>query len=365
MEINQTPFHQIRTSKILYPIVIGLGVVLFMFIREFNPDDFNLLTFGHQALFFLFLCFVCMICRDLGYIIRLRILTNNALSWLQSFRVVMLWEFTSAVTPSAIGGTSIAMLFVHKEGINLGRSTAVVLATSFLDELYFIIMFPLLLLFISHGHLFSITEIINGETVLSFRSEFFVFAIVGYTVKVLYLALVGYGLFINPRGFKWLLLKIFQLPIIKRWRIQAAQTGSEIVLSSKELKRQSIFFWIKAFGATAFSWTSRYLVVNMLLLAFFLVPDHFLLFARQLVMWIMMLVSPTPGGSGFAEFVFTRYLTEFIPVGPDSVASIAVLLAFMWRVISYYPYLFIGVIILPKWITSKFKLKKIKRASSL
>lgn len=82
-------------------------------------------------------------------------------------------------------------------------------------------------------------------------------------------------------------------------------------------------------------------------------------------MWIMMLVSPTPGGSGFAEFVFTRYLTEFIPVGPDSVASIAVLLAFMWRVISYYPYLFIGVIILPKWIASKFKLKKIKRVSSL
>ena len=53
-----------------------------------------------------------------------------------------------------------------------------------------------------------------------------------------------------------------------------------------------------------------------MLLAFFTVKDHMLIFARQLVMWIMMLVSPTPGGSGFAEYIFTRYLSDVIPVDP-------------------------------------------------
>jgi len=53
-----------------------------------------------------------------------------------------------------------------------------------------------------------------------------------------------------------------------------------------------------------------------------------LLFARQLAMWIMMLVSPTPGGSGFAEFIFTRYLGGFIPVNASAIIPIAIALAF-------------------------------------
>ncbi|MFP4060339.1 MAG: UPF0104 family protein, partial [Bacteroidales bacterium] len=86
----------------------------------------------------------------------------------------------------------------------------------------------------------------------------------------------------------------------------------------------------------------------------FVVSDHFLIFARQLVMWIIMLVSPTPGGSGFAEFVFSRYLGEFIPASPVTSGAIIVAMAFMWRIISYYPYLLMGVIILPRWLQFHF-----------
>lgn len=88
-------------------------------------------------------------------------------------------------------------------------------------------------------------------------------------------------------------------------------------------------------------------------LAFFIVDDHFLLFARQLVIWIMMLVSPTPGGSGFTEFVFTEYLGEFVPI-----VGIAAGMALLWRLITYYPYLIIGAVIFPKWLKEKFKKKK-------
>ena len=70
----------------------------------------------------------------------------------------MLWEFTSAITPSAVGGTSFAIIYVHKEGINVGKSSAIVLLTSFLDELYFIVMFPLLIWIVGHEALFNIPE---------------------------------------------------------------------------------------------------------------------------------------------------------------------------------------------------------------
>ena len=71
-------------------------------------------------------------------------------------------------------------------------------------------------------------------------------------------------------------------------------------------------------------------------------------------MWIIMLVSPTPGGSGFSEFAFTRYMGEFIPVDAATLGSVAIAMALIWRMISYYPYLLIGAIVFPKWIKTKF-----------
>jgi len=57
-----------------------------------------------------------------------------------------------------------------------------------------------------------------------------------------------------------------------------------------------------------------------------------------------MLVLPSPGASGFAEAVFSDYLSVFVPVG------FAALLALAWRMVSYYPYLFLGIFLLPPWI---------------
>ncbi len=340
---SSDPLKGIKKSKIIYPILIGLGVVGFMLYKNFNVKSFEAVKFTWESLFWIFIAILLMMTRDVGYMIRLKILTNNKFSWLKAFHVIMLWEFTSAITPSAIGGTSVAILYVNKEGLSVGKSAAVVMATSFLDELYFIIMFPLLFLVINPHELFSV----GGD--FSITNAFLLFALIGYSVKFIYVIFLSYGLFKNPRGLKWLLLWIFKLPIIRRWRYGAHKAGTDIIKSSKELKKQPFSFWLKAFGATFVSWTARYWVVNALFLAFFPVKNHFLLFARQLVMWIMMLVSPTPGGSGFTEYVFAKYLSDFLPF-----AGIAVVMALLWRLITYYPYLIIGVFLVPKWIKKHF-----------
>lgn len=349
---TSNPFSKIKTVRIIWPILIGLGVVLFMFYREFDPSVFTAVNVTWISVLFFILAIFMMVIRDFGYMVRIRILCYNQLSWYQAFRIIMLWEFTSAITPSAIGGTSVAILYLNKEGISLGQSSAVVMATSFLDELYFIIMFPLLIAVVGGENLFTLSG--QDGSGFSFGNEFFYFALLGYTIKFIYTGMVGYGLFVNPRGLKFLLLWLFRLPIIRRWRHQANEAGNEIILSSNNLKREPFSFWIKAFAATFVSWTARYWVVNVIFLAFFTVQNHFLIFARQLVMWIMMLISPTPGGSGFSEYVFTRFLDQFIPVSPTQLGSVIIVLALLWRLISYYPYLIIGVFVFPKWLKEKF-----------
>jgi glycosyltransferase 2 family protein len=344
---KENPLSSINGKRVIIAVLFGLGIVAILLVKDFNKEAFKLMPITIKGLLFIFFAMLFMVFRDLGYIIRIRILSKNDLSWIQAFRVIILWEFSSALMPSAVGGTTIAMIFVNKEGINLGRSTAIVMATSFLDELYFILMFPLLLLIIKVNRLFDV-----GIT-----GEFFWFAVIGYSLKVGYTLILSYGLFVNPRGLKWLLLWLFKLPFLRRFRYNAHLTGSDIITSSRQLKREKFSFWLKAFLATFFSWTSRYWVVNALMVAFFVISDHFLLFARQLVMSNMMLLSPTPGASGFSEYIFTQYLGDLIPVNAAVLGSVTILLAFLWRLISYYPYLIIGTIILPRWIKKSFRKK--------
>lgn len=350
--VRKNPLNKIKPTRIIYPVLFGLGVVTFMFIRNFNPQILDIIDFNLKTYIWISIALCLMVFRDIGYIIRIKILSDNELSWIKAIRIILLWEFTSAITPSAIGGTSVAILYVNKEDLGIGKSSAIVMATSFLDELYFILTFPILLLILKTNRLFIID---NGTSANIFHiNEFFLFAILGYGIKLIFTVILSYGLFFNPRGLKWILLWIFKLPVLRRWRQGANEAGSEIIQSSTELRQKPFSFWIKAFGATAFSWTSRYWVVNALFLAFFTVPDHFLIYARQLVTWIMMLVSPTPGGSGFSEYVFIRYFGEFIQTVPELKNSFASILAFLWRLISYYPYLLIGVFLFPKWIKMKF-----------
>lgn len=339
---------KISPYKIVYPIIIGLAVVSYMLYKEFDVTAFNQITFTWTSALWLLVAVMCMFVRDLGYVIRIKVLSGNRLNWVKSIRIIFLWEFTSAVTPSAIGGTSLAILFVNKEGIKIGRSSAMVMATSFLDELYFIIMFPVILLSVSQAALWNMPGVSEGVT-----KSLIWFAVGGYSIKLAYLAILSYGLFKNPRGLKYLLMKCFKWRLLRKWRHSANEAGSDIVRNSYELRHMPFSFWFKTFGATFMSWTARYWVVNAILMAFwagtYTLAEHFLIFARQLVMWIMMLVSPTPGGSGFAEFVFKEYLGEFLPS-----AGVAIAMAILWRLISYYPYLFIGVFIVPKWVHKHF-----------
>ena len=342
---------KLKPARIFFPIIIGLAVVIWLIMKEISTDALSLLRFTWGSAFWLFVAFLFLIFRTWFYMARIRALTNNDLSWRQSFRVIILWEFTSAITPSTVGGTAFAVIFLNKEGLSVGRSTSVVLLTSLLDELYFVIMFPFLLLLIG-GKAIFITTIHNTGT--SLMNNLVTVAIIGYVIILAWVVLVGYGLFINPVAIKNLIINFFRLPFFRRWKESAIKAGNDIIDSSNDLKNKSSVFWLKALVTTFFSWTSRYLVVNAILLAFFTISDHLLIFARQLVLWIMMIISPTPGGSGFAELILGKYISDLIPVDPTFSVSLALAMAIIWRIISYYPFLITGAIIIPAWIERKF-----------
>ena len=238
----------------------------------------------------------------------------------------------------------------------MGKSTSIVLATSFLDELYFSLMFPVIILLFSKSQIFVTNE--NNQ----FVRNLFSFAMAGYSVKLAWTVLMAYSILINPKFLSGILKGIFKLRFLKRWKDSANQTALDFETANHEFRTKGFKFWLKSFFATFISWTARYWVLNFLLVGmmFSIVADnagisiseHLLIFARQLVMWIIMLVMPSPGGSGFVETIFTSFMSDFVPV-----TGFAIIMALIWRMVTYYPYLIIGAIIAPGWLNKNFRKK--------
>ena len=337
----EDPKKVIKPFYIFIPVTIGLSVVLWLFFREFNPEIFANIQFSGQMAVGLFLAFLFMSGRDFGLIWRFRMMSDKILTWKQAFKVNMLCEFTSAVTPSAVGGSALIVLFLNKEGINAAKSTAIMMACLFMDELFLVIACPILLAIFPLDKLFGETTIITTGVKTLF---FIVYGLITLWTLILYIAL-----FRKPHWVQIILLKLFSGRFLRRWKPKVEIFTDNLVTSSKELGKRGKVFWAKTFGTTCLSWCSRYLVVNALLLAFTSSGDHFLAFARQFVLWIIMLVSPTPGGSGVSEYMFSYYYADFV-----SIAGLALVIAFTWRIVTYYTYLIIGAIIIPSWI-KKFK----------
>lgn len=278
--------------------------------------------------------------RDLGYMARLRILSSGSLNWKQCFEVTMLWEFANAAAPAVVGGTSIAVYVMSREGIGLGRSAALALATVMLDELFFLVLAPLVFFGAGMDRLFP-AQLDEAMWGLPMQALFWI----GYTFIAVMKLGIFYSVFFRPRAIKLLLVNLFRHKWVRRFRPRIAEAGDDLISASAELKDKPASFWLKAIGATWCSWGARFLVLNFIAAAFFHVSDHLLMYARQLVLWIVLLISPTPGASGAAEFAFTGFMRDLLPVG-----AMLVIVAILWRLLTYYIYLFAGAVVMPRWL---------------
>lgn len=301
-------------------------------------------SWSSTTFFWIFLALLGMVGRDLGYMIRIRILTKKQLTWTQAFHVIMLWEFASALAPGVMSGATVAMFILNREKIALGRATAIVILTAFLDNLFYVVVIPLLFLFIPADQLFPSTG--NESMMTIFWTGFSIFALL---CMVLFSSIVLY-----PKLVFHLLTFFTRIPFLKRFQKGAEKTGNDVSETAVQMRREPLSFWLKAFGATVFSWSSRFLVINFIMQAFLSLGflQQVQIFSKQFVLWMFLRISPTPGGSGVAEWAFGELLSEFS-------TSIILLgtMAVLWRLISYFPYLIIGSIILPRWLSKQGKTK--------
>lgn len=338
--------------KVAIPVLIGITVVVLMFMHDAKKENlaeiWRSIHFDARAVLCIILAFLFMLGRDFGMSWRFRALTDHKLPWKSAFEVDFLCEFTSCITPSAVGGSSMGGVFLNTKGIEFGRATTLMMTTLFLDELFFVVACPIIVLLTPAGQLFS-----PGEGAFNHGLKITFWAV--YAVLFAWTLILFAGIIWRPQWMKSLLDRVTRFKWLNKWHDKALELGENMVATSKELRSKPFGFWLEVFGGTALSWTSRYLVVNALFLGFVVSADHsqWIIFAREFVLWVVLNVSPTPGGSGLSEWLFSEYYGDLV-----ASAGMALILAIFWRIISYYVYLIIGAIIIPGWL--KNSVNKIK-----
>ncbi len=340
------------SNKIILPVMISLGVLIFLMIKDFDINSLQSIDWGWMSLVCLIIAALLMVVRHYALMTRLKVLLDHKLSWWQSFQLISLWEFGSAVTPSTVGGTAVALFLITKEKIRAGETIAVVLFTIFLDGCFFLLGIPFLWMWLGNGLLHPA---LAGYAYSSGALALILPFVMAYVFMVVYTIMIGYGLFVNPRSLKWLMVRTTKLPLLRRFKEGAMKTGDEMIIASKELRKKGRQFWAVGIITTIVNWGTRFLVLNFVMLAFMSIGDHLLLFGRQLIIYIMMILAPTPGGSGVAELTFGPLLNDFFAQG-GGVADkgLQAVIIPIWRLISYVPFLILGLFVMPAWMRRVF-----------
>lgn len=325
-------------GRVAVPVLIGAAVTAWMLYDL--RDEMPVLHLTPRIVAGLVMALGFAVLRDAGLVWRFRTIAHPQLSWLQAVRVQIMCAFTSAITPSAVGGSAFAIFYLNREGLPVGRATTLTLATLFLDEMFFVVICPIIFLVLPVSDLFGNT----AATAAFMHGVETVFWLV-YAGIVVWAGLLCWGILINPRPVARFLRRVYMLPLLRRWRRSGFETARHIVEASADIRRCSRAWWFNVLGGTVVSWTSRYFVVNALFWAFVPQADGLLVFGRQFIVWVLMMVAPTPGGSGISEWLFTEYYGDLIHG-----AGTALVIALIWRIVSYYVYLIGGSALLPLYL---------------
>ena len=341
---QKNALESIRVSRIIIPVLIGIATVAYLLWRQFDPEEFAEINWTTHTFFWIGACIFILVVRHLAYATRLRILSDGAFSWKKCIELIFIWEFSSAVSPTSVGGSAVAFFVLAQEKLSTAKTATIVLYTIVLDSAFFITSLPVLFLF------FGTNMIRPGVERLEDMSGWGFYFIFAYTLMAVYSSIFFYGLFINPEQMKRVLVGFTRIGFLKRYRRKAVALGNDMIIASQQLKKQNWSFHFGAFLATATAWSCRFLLLNCLIIAFINeiplnVGTQMELFARLESMFVIIAFSPTPGGAGFVEILFGGFLVDYV-----SSPTYATVISTIWRLLSYYSYLLAGAIIIPNWI---------------
>ncbi len=194
---------------------------------------------------------------------KFRVLSEGVISWFGAFRIVLTWDFTSAVTPSTIGGAPMATYAMTKEGLNLGESTAIILYSVLLDQIWFAIAIPILLVTGIFYEVVPPAVGLVGEASM----------ILLYIILLSYASILAYGVLVNPAAIKKVVKAVFKLPILRKYGEKINSEAENLESYAHQLRKKPISFLLKAFFFSTMTWLARVALPTIVILSLLPAPE--------------------------------------------------------------------------------------------
>lgn len=336
---NKKALKVLDPRSVWLPVAIGLSLIFYMAYRD---DQLSLETLHLLSDFYLpFLLVILLVAaiKDGLNAWRVRSLSHNEMGMAHAFRIILLWEFAIAVTPPIIGAAAVLVFIIYKEGQPFGKALAYTLLLAILDNLFLLTASPLAIWW-SGGAV--LPEVPAGTSVFE-ESLSHVFWL-SYSSIVVYTSFMLSALLLFPKTIRKLMSGVMGIKMLSRWKAQVMKQSDELILASQVLKGQSALYWLKLLGITYMVWIFKFALVNIWVNGFVGMEsgDQLLMIGRHITMWVVMLVSPSPGNAGTAEFIYPVFYRDFA-------GSYTFVSSMLWRFSTYYPYLLIGVFLIPRW----------------
>lgn len=330
----QHPKHLFSSKYLFLSLSLSLiatGLVLYF---TYTPEGFEHLKLKRMHGFAI--AFVVAFLKIWFTAAKIRYLANKTITWAGAFRVVIAWDFASAITPSTIGGAPLGIYAMTRERIPLGQASAITFYGLLLDQLFYIMVIPVLV--IAGMYLEVIPENVG---VIGKGAMFLV-----YTILLIYGFLLAYGVLINPKALTKMVRYIFKLPFLKKHADKVEKEMDNLERTSNELRKKPFSFLLNAFILSSLAWLARAWLPTIVVLSF-LPADVLLSFLRSLAMSFASLFMPTPGGSGGVEGLFVLFQ------GPLMSRDIFIGIAtFVWRFITFYMIIGIGVMVMSWYLNT-------------
>lgn len=247
-------------------------------------------------------------------------------------RVPMIEEVFNDITPFSSGGQPAQLVALLEIGYEGGRAGSVLL-------LKFIIYQVMILLN------FILTMVVGFERVMSEQQGIGILIVFGFVIHIvtigMLLMIMFYYQFTKTlvMGFFDFIGRFFKSPRIARWREKAARKidtfHHESILLKKEKKKVLVVSFLTLLQLFVY-----YMIPYFVLLALRVTHVDFLTVFSMHVMIVMITsIFPIPGGTGSAEYSFKALFSLFV-----SNSATLVLALFLWRFITFYLGIIMGII---------------------
>jgi uncharacterized protein (TIRG00374 family) len=303
-------------------IILSLGLLISVAYSVFTVDSAALSAFSQFPATCILVLAGMLILPWLADTIRLQIwlrFLGKRERFSELFRMTLASEMASAVVPAAVGGNGARLGWLITRGIAPGVASSIMLLSALEDLIFFALAVPAALLLSSEVQagisLDKLWDMLQTHRLTGMRGIGFLFG------GIIALGSVGWIVWkLVPERFKMRLIKLNDK--IKQQIVLAKQTLRHMVA------RGGWRFFVTV-SLSGLHWGCRFSMLTVLLVGLHHYVDPFNFFASQWLVFMLMKLFPSPGGTGGAELAFLALYNSLLP------ENLLGLLVGAWRVLTF------------------------------